>query len=164
MRTTTAASTVLALSALALAAAPGATLAQDASPYPYDGMVEIDTPHDFDTLWDRLSAAVQDHEMFLVGRASASRAAEGRGIDIPGNGVVEVYRNDFAVRMLEASVPAGIEAPIRYYLTEDADGTTTLTYRLPTAIFAPYDSDDLDAMAAELDVIFAAIAKQAAAE
>jgi len=147
--------------AVVVAAAP--VQAEDASPYPYAGMVEIDTPHDFDTLWDRMEQAVLDHDMLLVGRASASRAAAGRGIEIAGNGIVEVYRNDFAVRMLGASVPAGFEAPIRYYLTEDADGTTTLTYRRPSAIFAPYGSDDLDAMAEELDAIFAAIAEQASA-
>jgi uncharacterized protein (DUF302 family) len=68
--------------------------------------------------------------------------------------VVGVYRNDFAVRMLEASVPAGIEAPIRFYMTENPDGTASLTYRMPSAVFAPYESADLDAMAAELDEIW----------
>ena len=34
-----------------------------------------------------------------------------------------VFRNDYAVRMLQASVPAGIEAPLRLYVTENADGT-----------------------------------------
>jgi hypothetical protein len=38
--------------------------------------------------------------------------------------------------MLEASVPAGTEAPIRFYVTEDADGAASLTYRLPRAAFA----------------------------
>ena len=68
----------------------------------------------------------------MVTRASASAGAKGRGITIPGNLVIGVYRNDFAVRMLKASVPAGIEAPLRFYLTENADKTATLTYRLPT--------------------------------
>lgn len=131
--------------------------------YSYPGVVEIATPHDFDTLWDRLEAAIEANDMLLVARASASRGAAGRGVTIPGNGVVEVFRNDFAVRMLEASTPAGFEAPIRFYLTDDGDGTTTLTYRLPSAVFAPYGSDALDAMAAdELDPIFAAIAADAA--
>lgn len=56
-----------------------------------------------------------------------------------GNGVVEVFRNDFAVRMLEGSSPAGFEVPIR----------------------SPYGSEALDAMAGELDTIFAAIAADA---
>jgi uncharacterized protein (DUF302 family) len=72
-----------------------------------------------------------------------------------------VFRNDYAVRMLETSVPAGIEAPLRFYVTESADGKTHLTWRAPSATFAPYGSAPLDAMAHELDPIFAAIAHAA---
>lgn len=134
-----------------------------AEAYPYGGMVEMDTPLSFDKLLERLGQAVKDHGMFIVAQASASRFAAGRGIAIPGNAILDVFRNDFAVRMLKASVPAGIEAPLRYYVTESADGTARLTYRRPSAVFAPYGVPDLDAMAAELDAIFDAIARQAAA-
>jgi uncharacterized protein (DUF302 family) len=76
--------------------------------------------------------------------------------------VMMVYRPDFAIRMLNASVPAGIEAPIRYYITEDpGTGKATLTYRTPSSVFAPYKNAALDAMAKELDVIFAKIASDA---
>ena len=61
--------------------------------------------------------------------------------------------------MLEASVAGGIEAPLRFYLTENADGTATLTYRAPSAVFAPYDSPKLDEMARELDAIWENIAR-----
>lgn len=129
--------------------------------YPYDDMIEVQTPHSFDALFDSLSQSVKDNDMLLVARASASRGAAGRGIDIPGNAVIEVYRNDFAVRMLKASIAAGYEAPIRFYLTAEDDGTTTLAYRRPSAVFAPYKSDELDTMAKELDVLFARIVEQA---
>jgi uncharacterized protein (DUF302 family) len=109
----------------------------------------------------RMRAAISDNNMGLVSAASASFGAASRGIKIPGNTVLGVYRNDFAVRMLKASVPAGIEAPIRFYITENSDGTATLTYRLPSAVFAPYGSPALDKMAAELDVIFKKIAADA---
>jgi uncharacterized protein (DUF302 family) len=56
--------------------------------------------------------------------------------------------------MLEASVPSGIEAPFRFYVTENDDGTASLSYRLPSAVFAPYGSAELDAMAGELDQIW----------
>lgn len=95
-------------------------------------------------------------------KSFASQGAAARGIRIAGNAVVMVFRNDYAVRMLQASVPAGIEAPLRYYLTESADGTSTLTYRKPSAVFAPYGNAELDRMAAELDPIFAKIAQGAA--
>ncbi|WP_112055513.1 DUF302 domain-containing protein [Onishia taeanensis] len=128
------------------------------------GMVVKATPHDFATLVTRLEQAIEDHNMGLVTRASASKGAANRGVTIPGNMVIGVYRNDFAVRMLKASVPAGIEAPIRFYLTENGDGASTLSYRQPSAVFAPYESAELDAMAAELDAIFAAIAEQTVAD
>ena len=109
----------------------------------------------------RLEQAIADNEMGLVTQASASAGAARRGVTIPGNRVVGVFRNDFAVRMLAASVSAGIEAPLRFYLVEAADGKATLAYRKPSAVFAPYGNADLDRMASELDSIFAAIAAQA---
>jgi uncharacterized protein (DUF302 family) len=114
----------------------------------------IKTSFDFAELQERLTAAIEANGMFVVTQACASCGAAQRGVTIPGNMVVGVYRNDFAVRMLEASVPAGIEAPIRFYMTENPDGTASLTYRMPSAVFAPYESADLDAMAAELDEIW----------
>lgn len=129
--------------------------------YPYPGTRVLGTAKSFEQLFDDLQAAVQSNQMGLVARASASMGASRRGVEIPGNAVIGVYRNDYAVRMLEASVPAGIEAPLRFYVTENADGTATLTYRRPSAVFQPYGSKDLDAMAAELDAIFAAIAADA---
>jgi uncharacterized protein (DUF302 family) len=73
-----------------------------------------------------------------------------------------VFRNDYAVRMLQASVPAGVEAPLRLYVTENADGSATLSYRTPSAIFAPYGNAKLDAVAKELDPLFERIASDAA--
>ena len=46
-------------------------------------------------------------------------------------------------------------------MIENADGTASLTYREPTAIFAPYGVPELDAMAAELDPIWQRIAEEA---
>ena len=132
-----------------------------------DGWVVIDTGHAFPDMVERLNEAVRGAGMGLVTRASASAGAKGRGLTIPGNMIVGVYRNDFAVRMLEASVAAGIEAPVRFYLTERKDGGTTLSYKTPTTVFSPYfdeGGDGLRDMAAELDAIFDDIAADATAE
>ncbi len=137
----------------------GARAAGDKWPYP--GVNVMKTGMTYTALWQKLESAISTNKMGLVTRASASTGAASRGIKIAGNAVFGVYRNDFAVRMLEASVPAGIEAPLRFYLTENADGTATLTYRSPSAVFAPYGSAKLDAMARELDAIFANIAHDA---
>ena len=124
-------------------------------------MVVLETEKTFKELVEDLRASIRAENMLLVTRASASAGARGRGITIPGNMVVGVFRNDYALRMLEASVPAGIEAPVRFYLTEEADGTATLTYRKPSAVFAPYGSEQLDVMARELDIVFNDIARGA---
>lgn len=76
--------------------------------------------------------------------------------------VIMVYRPDFAIRMLKARAPAGIEAPIRYHITENPDtGKAPLTYRTPSSAFNPYKNGELDKIATELDVIFAKIAAHA---
>lgn len=123
----------------------------------------LPTEMGFDALAKRLSEAVAANGMGVVARASASASAAARGIEVPGNMVVMVFRNDFALRMLAASVPAGIEAPLRFYVTENAAGGATLSYPLPSQVFAPYGSAALDRMAAELDTIFARIADDAVA-
>ncbi len=130
------------------------------------GWSAIDTGHSYQDLIARLNAAVKANKMGLVGRASATLGARKMlNKTIPGNMVVGVYRPDFAVRMLAASVPAGIEAPIRFYITENGDGTATLSYKKPSAAFAPYTDGGaaLRELAAELDTIFAKIAREAAA-
>jgi uncharacterized protein (DUF302 family) len=141
--------------------AAGVTAAAADGSDPFPGTITIKTNHGFDTLAGRVEKAVAEHKMGLVAQASASRGAAGRGVKIPGNLVLMVFRNDYAVRMLKASVPAGIEAPLRIYITENPDGTASLTYRIPSAVFAPYGSQALDEMAKELDGIFQNIVRDA---
>ncbi len=147
--------------AVLVAAVLNAAQALAEETWPHPGTNVFATSKSFDDLWTKLEAAIGANEMGIVGRASASRGAAARGVSIPGNAVIGVYRNDFAVRMLEASGAAGIEAPLRFYLYATEDGGATLVYRSPSAVFAPYGSAKLDAMARELDAIFAAIARDA---
>ena len=129
-----------------------------------EGWKVFDTKLAFTTLIEKLEAAVKSNKMAIVTTASASEGAKALGFSIAGNRVVGVYRNDFARRMLQASVAAGIEAPIRFYVTENPDGTATLSYKTPTAVFSPYfaEAGDLRALAQELDGIFEKIAGEAA--
>lgn len=158
------------LRGFALAAVLGA-VAAGAAPvwaadhgYPYDGMRVVHTRFHFVPLVARLRRAIAAQHMGLVAEASASAGAATRGIRIPGNAVLMVFRNDYAVRMLRDSVPAGFEAPLRLYVTEDVDGTASISYRRPSAVFRPYGNADLDRMARALDVIFARIVAQAAGD
>lgn len=145
---------------LIVLAASAPVRGETVSPYP-DTRV-LPTKHSYGELVKRVNAAVEANGMGIVARASATLGAKSIGIDIPGNAVIMVFRPDFAVRMLKASVPAGIEAPLRLYVTEDArTGNATLTYRTPSSVFKPYGSAALDEMARELDGIFAKIAIEA---
>lgn len=135
-----------------------ATLAGAAPPQ----VIVVKTAHDFDAAVQRTEKAIAANGMGLVASASASRGAAGRGVKIAGNTVLMVFRNDYAVRMLAASVAAGIEAPLRLYLTEEADGTSSIRYSRPSAVFAPYGNAALDAMANELDPVFDKIVRDAA--
>ncbi|MFG1260947.1 DUF302 domain-containing protein [Xanthobacter flavus] len=125
------------------------------------GWKVFDTTMTFQVLSESLEAAVKSNKMGIVTTASASDGAKAQGITIPGNRVVGVYRNDFARRMLAASLPAGIEAPIRFYIVENPDSTASLAYKTPSTVFEPYltgAGGDLKALASELDTIFAKIA------
>ena len=153
-------------SLLPAAAFLAAALLAGPAPAAPEGLVTAKTPHSYKALIERLNTAVKAHKMGLVTRASATVGAKA-AFDkvIPGNMVVGVYHPRFAVPMLEASIPAGIEAPIRFYITENDDGTASLTYRKPTVIFAPYEDggEKLKKLAKDLDEVFASIAKQATA-
>jgi uncharacterized protein (DUF302 family) len=124
--------------------------------------VTVRTPHGFEAAVQRTERAIEANGMGLVARASASSGAAARGVKIPGNAVLMVFRNDYAVRLVAARVPAGIEAPLRLYLTEEPDGTTSIRYSKPSAVFAPYGHAALDALARELDPVFDKIVRDAA--
>ena len=131
---------------------------------PREGWEVRPTGKDLETLLADLREAVEAAPIAIVTQASASDGAAMQGIEIPGNRVLGLFRNDYARRMLEASVAAGIEAPIRVYLTEEEDGTATLSYETPSAVFAPYmeeGGEPLRALAAELDAVFAALTDDA---
>ena len=141
-----------------------ATAAEAGSVAPREGWAVHDTDLGYAALLASLKEAVKAEGMFVVTEAGPTEAAARRGIEIPGNRVVGVFRNDFAVRAVRASTAAMIEAPIRFYVTEDADGTATLSYKLPGFVFAPYMAEGGEALAAvaeELDALFAAIAERA---
>lgn len=136
--------------------------AASAQPRQADGYLVVASPHAFKTLAERVEASVARSKMGIVTRASASEGAARRGIAIRGDLVYGVFRNDFAVRMLAADVDAGIEAPVRLHLTEEPDGSASIRYWLPSAVFARYGGEELQTLARELDPIMEAVVADAA--
>ena len=134
---------------------------------PHAGIEIIETGKNYETLLADLKAAVAANKMGVVTEAGPTEAAKQRGETIPGNRVVGVFRNDFAVTIIRAAPAAMIEPPVRFMVMEEPDGTATLAYKVPSSVFAPYMDEGGDALqgaAAELDTIFAAIAAEAAAQ
>lgn len=133
-----------------------------AAPYsPHSGVKLVETKIPFDSFAERLTSAISKNKMGLVAQACANCGAKSIGVTIPGNRVFMIFRPDFAVRMLAASEAAGVEAPVRLYVTEQPDGTARLSYRLPSHTFGAYDVAELDKLGAELDVILAQIVEDA---
>ena len=150
--------------ALALVLLAGmAPPARAENPTPYSGMRQIETGKPFGPYVDALRDAIVANEMVLIGLACATCGAKAIGVDIPGNRVFLFFNPHYAVRMLDASEAAGIEAPIRIYVTERPDGSAHVTYRLPSHVFGAYEVDALDALGRDLDAAVEKILADAAA-
>ncbi|SMO32798.1 DUF302 domain-containing protein [Ruegeria faecimaris] len=131
---------------------------------PLSGWAVYPTGKSYDELVSDTKSAVKANGLIVVTQAGPTKAAAARGITIPGNLVIGAFNNDYAVRVLETSVRAMIEAPIRFYVTENEDGTATLSYKTPSFVFAPYiyeGRDPLRDIAQELDDTFQIVAEAA---
>ncbi|GFE63916.1 DUF302 domain-containing protein [Litoreibacter roseus] len=131
---------------------------------PREGWMVLPTDKPYERLIDDLKIAVKANKMGVVTQAGPTQAAASRGITIPGNRIIGVFNNQFAVEVLGMSTAAMIEAPIRFYVTENIDGTATLSYKTPSYIFTPYVAEagvGLSNTARKLDDIFQTIAEAA---
>ena len=150
-----------AIAAVHAAAAAAQTIA------PRQGWQILATDKSYEALVSDVIAAVGVNGLAVVTQAGPTGAAAARGITIPGNRVIGVFNNAFAVRILALSTAAMIEAPLRFYVTEGADGSATLAWKEPSFVFAPYFDEGgaaLRAAAAELDARFQAIGTAAAGD
>jgi uncharacterized protein (DUF302 family) len=129
-----------------------------------NGTRVIVSDHSYWALITRLEAAIRKQKLRILTRASVRGAARQRKLKIPANMVIGAFSEDYTARILRANVAAGIEAPIRFYITRGQDDkTTTLWYRRPSWVLAPYDngSGDMRTLATELDGVMETIVKQA---
>ncbi|UWQ31123.1 DUF302 domain-containing protein [Leisingera sp. M527] len=129
-----------------------------------NGWAVYETSKPYEQLIKDVKAAAKAEGMGVVTQAGPTKAAAARGITIPGNRVIGLFNNDFAVKILALSTAAMIEAPVRIYVTEEANGSATLAYKLPSHVFAPYTDEGgaaLKALAGQLDNRFAQIAEKA---
>jgi uncharacterized protein (DUF302 family) len=103
---------------------------------------------------EKLLAAVAAYPMGLVAHANGQANCAQKGLTVPADQILEIFRPDYAVKVWAADKAAGIDIPLRIHLYE-ADGKNWVAYRPAADVFKPYANAQLDAIAAELDAIFA---------
>lgn len=111
--------------------------------------VKLDT----DKTAQLLIEAVAAYPMGLVAHINGQANCAKRGIQVPADQILEIFRPDFAVRVWKTEKSAGIDIPLRVHLYQ-RDGNTVVTFRTARSVFAPYANPELDRIAVDLDGIF----------
>lgn len=102
---------------------------------------------------EKLIAAIAAYPMGLVAHVNGQANCAKKGIVVPADQVLEVFRPDYAVKVWVADKAAGIDIPLRIHLYE-ADGRTWVAYRTASETFKSYVNPQLDVLGGELDAIF----------
>jgi uncharacterized protein (DUF302 family) len=102
---------------------------------------------------EKLIAAIASYPMGLVAHANGQANCAKKGITVPADQILEVFRPDYAIKVWAADKTAGIDIPLRIHLYETG-GRTWIAYRTAAAVFQPYANAQLDALGGEMDTIF----------
>lgn len=102
---------------------------------------------------EKLIAAIAAYPMGLVAHANGQANCAKKGVTVPADQVLEVFRPDYAIKVWAAEKAAGIDIPLRIHLYE-ADDRSWVAYRAASEIFKPYVNPQLDVLGGELDAIF----------
>jgi uncharacterized protein (DUF302 family) len=101
------------------------------------------------TLVESIAAAPLALVAHINGQANAAK----RGLSVPPDQILEVFRPDLAVRVWEADKRAGIEIPLRIHVYESA-GRAVVSHRPPSEIFGRYDNAALNEISRDLAPLF----------
>ena len=102
---------------------------------------------------ERLTAAVAEVNLRVVAHINGQANAAKLGKTVPADQILEIFRPDFAIRVWAVCKPAGHDIPLRIHVYEEHD-QTKVACRMPSETFQPFASAELDAIAAELDLLF----------
>ncbi len=116
-------------------------------------MNTFDTPLTADEAIDKLKTGVEAVGLRVVSHINGQANAKLTGKEVPADQILEVFRPDFAIRVWEACKPAGHDIPLRIHVYEQDRGTK-IACRMPSNVFAPFESPELAAIGAELDGLF----------
>ena len=105
---------------------------------------------------EKLLSGVEAEGMRVVAHINGQANAAKIGKTVSADQILEIFRPDFAIRVWEACKAAGHDIPLRIHVYEE-EGTTKVSCRMPTEVFAPFSSDSLMVVGEELDGIFSNI-------
>lgn len=100
-----------------------------------------------------LTGGIEAENMRIVAHINGQANAAKMGKVVPADQILEVFRPDYAIRVWAACKPAGLDIPLRIHVYEDG-GDVVVACRMPSEVFAPYGTSELDAIGAELDRVF----------
>lgn len=116
-------------------------------------MKTFSTPLSADEVIEKLKAGIEVEGMRVVAHINGQANAAKIGKEVPADQILEVFRPDFAIRVWEACKAAGHDIPLRIHVYEEGEATK-VACRLPSEVFAPFGSEALMAVGADLDTIF----------
>ena len=122
-------------------------------------MNTFDTPLTADEAIDKLKTGVEGVGLRVVAHINGQANAKLIGKEVPADQILEIFRPDFAIRVWQACKPAGHDIPLRIHVYEQ-DGATKVACRMPSAVFAAFDSPALAEIGTELDGLFEQILAQ----
>jgi uncharacterized protein (DUF302 family) len=119
---------------------------------PENGLVTLQSSHDFTTTLQRLLAALAAKGIAVFARIDHAAGAASVGLDLPPTTLV-VFGNPIAgTPLMQAVQTAGIDLPLKALVWQDARGTVNLSYNDPTWIAARH------ALGGAVDLAVAALA------
>ncbi len=121
-------------------------------------LIVLESPYPFDKTVKAIEQAIRPNNMGITAKINAQANLARAGIKIRGNQIFEIFRPDYAKRIFDRNLQAGIEPPLRIYIYEDGN-KTFVVYRKPSSIFKPYDDPVLMDIGKKLDSILEKIIK-----
>jgi uncharacterized protein (DUF302 family) len=101
----------------------------------------------------RLLESIAAAPLALVAHIDGQANAAKRGLSVPADQILEVFRPDLAVRVWEADKRAGIDIPLRIHVYESG-GRAVVSHRPPSEVFARYANASLDGISRDLAPLF----------
>ena len=123
---------------------------------PDNGLVTLQSAHDFATTVDQLVTAVEEKSITIFTRIDHAANAVSVGLALRPTTLVIFGNAAAGTPLMEAAQTAGIDLPLKVLIWQDADGSVKLTYNDPAWIAARHklgnETDQaVKAMTAALD-------------